>query len=249
MQHLIVLFSGIATLPHLLVAQQNIMFKTVDRDGTSREVDPRSLVDPAVSNLNYDNYLPTIFGGSVAIRGSTPIGFDETGDDVNMIGDVGVLNSMGMGISNRSRTNSFGLAQFTVRARSRIDGTVIGQTSFAFDLGMPANTFLFFSLPEGLFTSANIQLSPQIWLTVQWNFIQGATSAADIHGIYGAPQVLGSSSSMIRNFTTGADIDLGGGGLPNSFMWYVATSPVPSPGAIVVLATGAALAARRRERG
>jgi hypothetical protein len=240
-------FATLILIPHMVLAQQQRMFyKIVERDGSSHDVDSGTWVDPSVSNLNYDNYLPTIFGGTVTVRGSTQVGFSEFGDDLNLVGDVGVLDSMGMSISNRSLTNGFGLGQFTVRARSRADGVLLGQTSFAFNLNMPANTASFFSLPQGLFTNANIQLSPQVWLTVQWNFMQGATSAADIHGIYGAPQVLGFSSSIIRNFTSGVDTDLGGSPA-NSFMWYVTTSPLPAPGMSgLLLVLGLSATQRRR---
>jgi len=229
--------------------EQVYYYKSVNTNGTSRVIDPLTRVGTSSVSLNYDNYLPTFFGGSTVLRGSRQVGFDEVGDDLNLVGQIGRLDTMDFSISNRSMTNGFGVGQFTIRARSRTNGQLIGQTSFAFDLDMPVNTGAFFELPQGIFAQSNIILSSQIWLTFQWDYINFAESAAVVYTPFGSPQVVGSSSSMIRNFTTGADIDLGGGGLPNSFMWYVATSPVPSPGAMVVLATGAALAARRRGRG
>lgn len=229
------------------LAQHNMIYKVVGHDGSSMEVDPRTIIDPAVTNLNYDNFLPVQFGGTVIAQGTTQVGFDEVGDDLNLVGDIGYLDTMAVSIANRSTTSGFGAAQIVVRARSRIDGALIGQSSFSFYLGMPANTGAFFALPSGVFSNSNILLSSQTWISVQWAFIEGA-QASDVLGFYGAPQVLGSSSSLIRNFTTGGNTDLGGTPA-NSFMWYVRSSPVPGPGAVSAGVVVVALLTRRRGGG
>ncbi len=222
-----------------------IVYKVVEWNGMSYEVDPSEHVGLARSNLNYDNHRPTVFGGTVVIRGSTAVGYDEVGDDLNLVGEIRVFDSMGLSVSNRSLVSGFGVGQFTVRARSRTTRDVVGSASFAFELGMPPNTAAIFTLPTGLFSNSGIQLTPEVWITLQWDFIQGATSASDIHAIYGSPQVLGSSSSMIRNFTTASDIDLGGSP-PSSFLWYVRSTPVPSPGVMGTCCITALLLTRRR---
>jgi hypothetical protein len=236
----------IGTIVTQSAAQQPFSFRRVHPDGTASITDPWNPINPAAVSLNYNNYQATIFGGMTAIRGGVAVGYQEFGDDLNLVGAVGNLSSFGFGISNRSLINGLGLGEFVLRARRRTDGSLIGQTTFAFDMDMAPNEGAFFAFPDGFVSSANITLSNEVWMTFQWNYINGAASPSDFWMIYGAPQALGSSSSIARNFTTGTDIDLGGGGLPNSFMWYVATSPVPSPGAIVTLLCSAGLVVRRR---
>jgi hypothetical protein len=227
-------------------ADPQFVYKEVGHDGKSRVVDPNQGVGTASATRNYDNHYPSIFGGQTVLTGSAFVGFDEIGDDLNLVGSIGVLDTIGFNVSNRSQVSGFGVGRFTLRVRDRSSGSQVGQVSFQFDLDMPANTGAFFELPQGIFAQANIVLSSQVWLTMQWDFIQGANQPTDIKTFYGAPQAIGSSSSIIRNFTTGVESDLGGGNLPNSFMWYVATSPVPAPGATALCIIAAGTASRRR---
>ncbi|MDX2146810.1 MAG: hypothetical protein SFZ23_04750 [Planctomycetota bacterium] len=195
---------------------------------------------PPPTIRSYDNWRPpTLFPNRVVSNGA------ELADDIQVaswqpnsyVADIGwtLYNSGPTTITRYRRTLRFYDGQGTLLSTS--SGVVRGNFG--------PGTGAFFSTSGGSFLQAEILITPQMFLSVQYSEVEGGR-AEDLGVLSGGPITLGSSSNFIYNFTTGQQIDLG----PNNNLgFFIDAVVVPAPAGAPLLAVGVLAMARRRRDG
>jgi hypothetical protein len=193
----------------------------------------------------YDNWRGPFNFGFTVLDQTLRVGGDEIGDDVNLRRFTpGIIDSFGWTLANLSSTNTITNANFRFRFYNRDNGALISSlTTGFFDPGInlaPLTGSQFRFIP-GTLSFRNLGVTERMYMTMQVVDIIGIPMA-DVGVLYGGPITNGSSSSLIRNFTTGQDIDLG----PGKNLGFLVSVTVPAPGAAVGVFALSLFASRRR---
>lgn len=193
----------------------------------------------------YDNWSdPFNFGRTVLDR-TLRVGGDEIGDDVNLRRFTpGIIDSYGWSVANLSSTQTLEQVRIRFRFYNRDSGALIATDTVGF-LDPPINiaplTSNIFRFAPGSVSFLNLAAAERMYMTMQVVDIVGIP-LSDFGVLYGGPITTGSSSSLIRNFTTGQDIDLG----PGKNLGFLVSVTIPTPASASLLLITATLATRRR---
>lgn len=207
--------------------------------------------DPASGARSYDNWrYPGGGGGDTLVNGRVRVGAQEVGDDLNLaVWQGSVVNDIGYSVVNMAASGGGSLTGVGQHRRFYdADTGELLYTDSAF------YTFVGFSLRPGeggigytdggFYRGFGIPARQRMYMTMQF-FDPVGISIEDMGLFYGGPINTGSSSSLIRNFTTGQNIDLGANP-QNNLIFFIDSVVVPSPSSFSLLAASSLLAVRRR---
>jgi len=203
-------------------------------------------VDPAAVRA-YDNWRYPGGGGNTSTRGQIRTGVQEVGDDLQLMsGAAGIVNDLGWSVAHTGSTGALSALRVIKRFYAA-DSLALLFTDDAFYnfVGVtirPGESAIIFS-NGGLYRGLNIPALERMYFTLQFSDPVGM-EVADLGIGYGGPINTGSSSSLIRNFTTGQNIDLGTDP-QNNLLFFIDSVAVPAPSAAAVLGCGSLLALRR----
>lgn len=206
-------------------------------------------VDPATLRA-YDNWRYPGGGGNTLRRGLFQTGSDEAGDDLQLAsGTEGIVNDLGWSVAHCGTTGSLSALRVIKRFYdANTMALLYTDDAFYTFVGTtirPGEAAKIYS-DGGLYRSLNIPAPQSMFMTLQFADPVGM-DVADLGIGYGGPINTGSSSSFIRNFTTGQNTDLGADP-QNNLLFFIDSVVVPSPSSVSLLAASSLLAFRRRRK-
>jgi hypothetical protein len=193
----------------------------------------------------YDNWRGPFNFGFTRLDQTLRVGGDEIGDDVNLRRFTpGIIDSFGYTIANLSASETLVDVNIRFRFYNRDSGALISSFDRGFgepSLNIAPMTNSIRRFAPGALTFFNLAAAERMYMTMQVVDIIGIP-LSDFGVLYGGPITNGSSSSLIRNFTTGQDIDLG----PGKNLGFLVSVTIPTPASASLFVITATLATRRR---
>jgi hypothetical protein len=193
----------------------------------------------------YDNWTAPLDNGVTVLDQTLRVGGDEIGDDINLRRFTpGIIDSFAWTVANLSSTQTMENVSIRFRFYNRDSGSMISTLTTGFgdpplNVGpLSSNTY---RIAPGSLSFFNLAAAERMYMTMQVVDIVGIP-LSDFGVLYGGPITTGTSSSLIRNFTTGQDIDLG----PGKNLGFLVSVTIPTPASASLLLITATLATRRR---
>ncbi|MBU6412554.1 MAG: hypothetical protein KGS45_03705 [Planctomycetes bacterium] len=204
---------------------------------------------PAIER-SYDNWRGTNRGGQTVRRGALTTGSSEYGDDLVFASTETVrLSDLGFTVANLANSGSITGFDLRIRIYSATTMEVLLDDFANYVLiggGIDPGRAGYVFSEGGFFFGTNTIISTPVFITTQVTSVQGI-DLSQVGVGYGGPINTGSSSSLIRNFTSGQNIDLGADP-QNNLLFFIDSVVVPSPSSVSLLAASSLLALRRRRK-
>lgn len=232
--------AGLASVVNAEIVDNGVI--TIDLAGNVVEND----LFPAVDVEVYDDWRATAQGGVSTLQALYRSGGNEIADLCNMTAG-GRLGSMGMSIGNSAAAGS-GLiltgGTGTVRFYNGTSGAFISGFNFNLPpLNLAVGGSSRISFADGALAGLNIDLTQNVYVSVQYTTVTGTVSLADVSHQIRNPHNTGSSTDGLIDVTTNTSIAFGGNPLANAALFI---KLVPAPSSAALLGLGGLLAARRR---
>ncbi len=234
-------------MPCLLCSTATAMdfVRFIDTGTGVAQRDPLGGVDPADGSLIYDNATFPSQGGRTLLVSFPRFGSDQIGDDIILSSQTPGFLTDGL-YAFRNMSTSRSLTSFTVVHRWYNDTRQLlaeRTSSLSLGGGLPPLAAAQIESQGNLLLPYNIPVHGSVHWSLQFSDIQGIF-LSDLAFVVAGPHTLGSSTSLIHNYTTGTDIDLGANGDANLMFKLSSTTPTPSTISLGLLSTF--IACRRR---
>ncbi|MDX2146433.1 MAG: hypothetical protein SFZ23_02835 [Planctomycetota bacterium] len=174
------------------------------------------------------------------------VGSDEIGDDLYMVpGTGGQVSTIARTLVNMSATGRIDQYRMSLIWRDLATQGVQQRRDFVILSSLPPGVGAVITIPSIILDPLSIIVPDNAYFSVRYSDPIGI-DPSDFGVLTGGPNIAGSSSRFIQNFTTGQQIDLGSE--DNNIAYVIATRPIPAPGSALGLASLAGVLAARRRR-
>lgn len=192
------------------------------------DVQPQAIIE------SYDNWRsPTYGNGAFVMSGVQRVGTHEFGDDLSLVNNHAgaILDSTGSSFSNMAAYGVWTSVRVTYRWYALDAGQMLRSYSFLLLMGFtfnPGETYLSGD-NDGDWRFLQVPLPTRFGFSIQYSDATGI-STNDIGMAVGGPRNTGFSSSFLRDYTVGQDLNLGND--QTNLAMYIHSYSVPGPTAL-----------------